>query len=33
LLIVLGANARLPNRAGKTPLQVARKDCLFLKKA
>ena len=32
ILIVLGADPRVPNRQGKTPLQVARKDCLFFKR-
>ena len=32
VLIVLGADVRIPNRRGKTPLEVARKDCLFLKR-
>ena len=33
VLIVLGADVRLPNRRGKTPLEVARKECLFFKRA
>ena len=32
ILIVLGADPRVPNRQGKTPLEVARKDCLFFKR-
>ena len=32
ILIVLGADVRVPNRRGKTPLQVARKECLFFKR-
>ena len=32
ILIVLGADVRVPNRQGKTALEVARKDCLFFKR-
>ena len=32
ILIVLGADVRVPNRQGKTPVEVARKDCLFFKR-
>ena len=32
ILIVLGADVRLPNRRGKTALEVARKECLFFKR-
>ena len=30
-LIVLGASTRIKNRKGKTPLEVARMDCRYLK--
>ena len=32
VLIVLGASVRKLNKGGRTPLGVARKDCLFLRK-